>query len=516
MSFSLLSVVILVLFAVISGIEIYRGVRKGFMGALVSLGTVVLSLIVTLSALPLATNMGIRFLFLSFDMLIKFLSNYISAIIPYYEMYLEIMETFSSLQELLVGALSIVLCIISFVVVFFVLKVIFKIVFYTVFAIVKKRRKDDMGYCAEKKTFLFRHDKLMGGIVGAISAVILMMTLLTPFMGTLEIINEACEIVDVFGDKGWETIHVKQSEMKVLRKYYYDAPGSVFYHMGGKYMFRALSSTVMYNESISVFAELDAIQVVAERAYDAYDVIISPTEADPEDSRKITELGISVANVKIFRGILAEVLSDGAKAWRNGEAFVGISLPEMPSLIKKPFDEMLLVCEHTNEDSIKYNIVTLFNLYALVIDTDIIHVDFSDLNSALDFINDTDLIERVNNEFARNKYMSHIRVTSITMSAVAQQINSVNLSEEQYDEISVGLSDMINQINGMNYETVEEKAEVLNDIARTYVTDAVGEEVEIPDAVIEAVTIELFEELEGKENVTPEDIKEIFDKYSQQ
>jgi DnaJ-class molecular chaperone len=68
----------------------------------------------------------------------------------------------------------------------------------------------------------------------------------------------------------------------------------------------------------------------------------------------------------------------------------------------------------------------------------------------------------------------------------------------------------------MNYNGVDEKAEVLKDSAKKYITDAMGEDVEIPEEVIEAVSVELLQELEGKENVTAEDIKDIFDRYAKQ
>jgi hypothetical protein len=152
----------------------------------------------------------------------------------------------------------------------------------------------------------------------------------------------------------------------------------------------------------------------------------------------------------------------------------------------------------------------------LVIETDLIHIDISDYNAAIRFLNETRLIDRVNEELSRNPYMNHIRVTSITMSAIAQQLNSDLLTPEQYDELSGGLADMINQINGMNYNGVDEKAEVLKDSAKKYITDAMGEDVEIPEEVIEAVSVELLQELEGKENVTAEDIKDIFDRYAKQ
>lgn len=283
-------------------------------------------------------------------------------------------------------------------------------------------------------------------------------------------------------------------------------------------MFRAVSTTIMYKEKVYLFNELDAIYDVAVNASEAYSVIQSPKDAKPGDADKVRALGESVSELKMVRGVFAELLSKSAKTWQSGGKVLGIALPEMPSLIQKTFDEVLTVCAETNRDSIKYNMVTLLNLYALIIDTDMMNVDFTDFSAALQFLDDSNLIDRVNEEFSKNRYTKHIRVTSITMSAVAQQLNGNNLSSEDYDKLSDGLADMINQINGMNYSTSEEKADVLKETAKKYVGDAMGEDVEIPEAVIDAVSIELIKELEGDGNVTvtAEDVKRVFDKYAQQ
>jgi hypothetical protein len=442
--------------------------------------------------------------------------KYILRITPLYELYKPWIDAFDSLEELACAVLALILNIISFVVFFFLCRAIINGVFTFFYKVLQKKNKDDMNYVRQENAFLYRHDKLMGGIVGAISAVLVTMTLISPIMGTLELVDKTCAVVDGVGEDPWEKMRLKKSEIDLVRRYYYDIPGSVLYHMGGKYIFRAATCTIMYDQRVSLFEELDSVANVAAKAVDAYGVMAAPEKADSDDAEKISALGESLVEVKMTRGLVADLLSFGAKTWREGGEIISIPKPNMPQLIQKPFDEILLACEDSNKDSIKYNILTLFNICALVIETDLIHIDISDYNAAIRFLNETRLIDRVNEELSRNPYMNHIRVTSITMSAIAQQLNSDLLTPEQYDELSGGLADMINQINGMNYNGVDEKAEVLKDSAKKYITDAMGEDVEIPEEVIEAVSVELLQELEGKENVTAEDIKDIFDRYAKQ
>lgn len=504
MSFSLFSVAILLLFAVILGIEIYKGVKKGFMGALISLGVVVVSLILSTSLIfPLLTNIVSR-------VFVK----YILPQTPLYTSYEKVLEYYSSMDELLSAMLALVLTAVFFVGFFFLCRIIIQWVFSIAHKISLKRRRDDVGYVAEKHAFIHNHDKLMGGIVGAVSATIITMTVLSPIMGTLEIVDKGIEVVDEIGEGTWEKLRIRKNDIEVLRSYYHDVPGSIFYHMGGKYIFHAATCTIVYNEPVYLFNELDGIAHAVVQIADGYSVLVSPGTATPADAQKVSDIGKSIAELKITRGVLADFLSNGADAWLDNRKVFKIAKPQVPSLLQVPFDEVLLVCKESDKNSIKYNVETLFNIYALIIETDLMHANISDYDSAIRFINDTRLIERVNEELAKNKYMKHIRVTSITMSAVAQQLNGSNLTDEQYDKLSNGLADMINQINGMHYNTVEEKADVLKDSAKNYISDAMGEDVEIPDSVIEAVSIELLQELENKENVTADDVKAIFDRYA--
>ena len=500
MSISLFSVAIFALFATVLAIEVYKGANRGLLRALISLGEIFAGVLSAVIFTPLLSYL-----------IVSLIEKYLLQYTPIYGEYLKLIERYASLKELFIALISMVLGLLLFWGMFILCRILFKVIYGVSYKVCVKNRKDDVGYSREKQALFYKNDKLMGGIVGAVSAVLLTMVMIAPFMGVLDTFDRAYATVEVIGEDVLTRARINKNELQNLRKYKNDICGKVFYELGGKQMYRQVTSSIMYDEKVYLLDELDAVHNAVAQAMDTYQVILKPDGATPEDADKIRKLGESIGELDITRGILADLLSESTGKWVNGEDFMGVAKPKLPSLVSQPFDDMLLVCSETDENSIAYNLVTIFNLYALVIDTDLLHVDFNDFESAFNFVNETKIIELINEEISHNKYMKHIKLTSITMAAVAQQLNGTVLSEEQFDNLSGNLASAINSVNGRGYGTHEEKVEALSGYAKDYIQDA---GVDVPESVVDAVAEELLSELPEGE-VTPEDIKRVFDKYAE-
>lgn len=500
MSISLISVAIFVLFATVLAIEIYKGVNRGLLRALISLGEIFASILSAVVATPLLSYL-----------IVSLVEQYLFQYLPFYDQYISLVERFNSIKELGIALVSMVLSLLLFWIVFILFRVIYKIAFGFLYKMSVHRRKDDVGYCKEKKSLFYRNDKVLGGVVGAISAVLLTMVMIAPFMGVLDTFDRAYATVEVVGEDLLAKVRISKDEMKNLRKYNDDVCGKVFYEMGGKFIYRQVTSSTMYDEKVYLLDELDAINALATQAMDTYEVILKPDKATEADADKIRALGVSVGELKITRGILADLLSEGAQMWVDGRSVLGVAKPKLPSLVSKPFDDMIEVCAETNEESITYNLQTIFNLYALVIDTDLLHINFNDFESAFNFINESKIIDKINLEISANRYMKHIRLTSITMAAVAQQLNGVALSDEEYNKLSGNLASAINSINDRGYSTHEERVDALSTYAKDYIVEA---GVDVPESVVTAVAEELLAEIPDGD-ITAEDIKKVFDKYAE-
>ena len=499
MSISLFSVAIFALFATVLAIEVYKGANKGLLKALITLGTIFVGILASVTATPIVSYL-----------LARLAEKYLLQFLPIYNQYLKLVKQYGSVRELGIALASMVLGLLIFWVMFVVFRVAFGAFFGLIYKLFVHRRKDDVGYCKEKKSAFYRRDRVLGGVVGAFSAVLLTTVMIAPVMGVFDTYDRAYATFEIVGEDLLARVKIDKNEMRNLRKYNDDICGKVFYEMGGKHIYRQLTSSTLYSEKVYLLDELDTIHAATVQVMDTYEAMPNPKTATPEDADKIRALGASIVELKLTKGLLADLVSMSANAWLDGNTVFGVAKPELPSLVSQPFDDMIEICAETNPNSISYNLSTVFNLYALAIDTNLFNVDFTDFESAFKFVNETQIIERINEEISKNRYMKHIRLTSITMAAVAQQLNGDMLSEEEFDKLSGNLAAAINSVNDRGYATPEERVGALSTYAKDYILEA---GIDVPDSVVDAVAEELMAEFpEG--DITAEDIKNLFDKYA--
>ena len=250
MSVSLLSVAILFLFTVIMAIEIYRGVKGGLVKSCISLATTVASLVLSVVLSPMLSRLFVwlfrRFLF---EPYIADPDNETFA-----KLYESLTGTIKSLEELIFAAIALVISVIIFLVVFFVIRWTIKAAVWLFRKIVAKRQRDDVGHSAEKKSVFFRRDKLVGGIAGALSGIIVTTVLLTPFMGMFEMFDRVTTIAEHTNPKIWDRTVLKTDGVESFRRYGKDAVGSVFYELGCKHIFHEIASTEMNGKRIYLLA----------------------------------------------------------------------------------------------------------------------------------------------------------------------------------------------------------------------------------------------------------------------
>ena len=508
MSISLFSVAILLLFAVIMAIEIYRGVKGGLVKSCISLATTVASLVLSLVLSPTLSSFVV-WLFR------KFLFGYImegmegSAL---YDVYEGLTDIVASVEDLLFAIISIALSIIVFLFIFFVTRWILKALVGLLRKIASKSRRDDVGHGAEKESVFFRRDKLVGGIAGALSGIIVTTVILSPFMGTFELFEKVTTISQHIDPKMWDKTVLRTRGVESFRRYGNDAVGSVFYELGGRYIYREIASADMDGERIYLMDEADVAEVIVDYFYDTYKVIQSPSKATKEEADKIRELGVKLGELKCAQDILAEVVSEGAATWLDDGVYFNIRKPKMPALIEPAFDDILEVCAESNENNVKYNIATIVNIIAIVVECDLAHAKIQTYADAMDFIHETGILEKINAELEANPYMSDIRVSSITMTVISQYIDPDVLGEQRYEELMDNVADAINRIKERDYGTTEEEAAVLKDEALKYIS-ASG--LDIPEEFAASVAEELliaFDSLSG--NVGSEDVKQVFAEFA--
>ena len=494
MTLSLLSVAILLVFVTVAGIEIYRCIAKGFRYALISLGTVVTSLIISLALSPLISEPISDLIFNLFIGRASF--------------YRSIERNFPSAETFLEAAICMVISSFLFVLVFFIFRLVVKLIVFLTCKNNVARNTAEPEYSEEKRSYFDRNNKFFSILVGSLSAVLVTMIITCPVMGTLDVVDTAFDATQ--NASGTVANKIGEENMSIVKGYSDDLVGNIFYQLGGKLIYRGAASADMYGKRVCLLTEVKTLDKVAKDFISIYEVIRNPKNATNEHVDVLYELCADIEQLEMCDGILADGLASASAAWMRDKPYLNINKPVMNALVEPAFNDVLRVCTYTNRDSVKQNLTTLLKMYAVILDSGIVYVNQSDLNAVIACVNRSNVIDRLNNILENNPYMSGISVSSVALSAVSQYLDK-NYDGQKYNELMNDIADAVNAVNSRGYGSLEEKAEVLSSYVKKHINDY---GISIPETISMSTAEGLLKSLTGYgSEVTSDDIREIFVKF---
>ena len=499
MSFSLFSVAVIFLFAVVLAIRVYIGMNQGFRKSLVSLGVVVTSAVFSVALTPLLCMLPAALIYDVADML---LGRYVSG-------YRMTMETFPSVPLFIERMVSLVMSMLLFLVVFYVIRVVLGLVATAVQKIASKNHAGDSEYRIEKGSYFDRNSKWLGAITGGISAVVITMMLLSPIMGTLDIADRALDAAEQINSKS--VYYIGEKNAAAIKKYSKDLPGNVFYQCGGKMIFRGAASTYMYGEKISLLREVEIAQDTAVHAMKLYRALYDPESDLNMRLACMDRICANVERLKIGKGVAADAMRVGASAWQKNYLFYGIAKPEINTVIDPMMDELLGVCAQADIESVKPITVTILKLVRLSIDSDVLFLKEGDYELAMSMLKKGNMLDRIDTILAENPYTSDISIHSIAMSAIADNLLLSGYDEEQFEELTNALAQAVNTVNRRGSGSESDKVSALTSQTKKHLE---GYGIKVSTEMAQMVAKELVLKLGDTAEVTAQDIREIIENYA--
>lgn len=497
MSFSLFSVIIILICGAIAAVEIYRGVVRGFARSMISMGSLITSLVASLVIAPALSQTVVPAVFRQFIRPLKIYKNLIAG----YESY----------DSFIVALACAVISILLFVILFLLLRILFGCIF---FGIAKKKLRphaNDLGFHQEKHSFFYRNDKLLGGIAGGLCALIVSMTVTSPLMGVLNIAKKGMRMAERADSHIWQTMSIPEAEINTFKSYTNDLPGNLLYELGGKYIFYAVAKTEIYGNQAYIMNEIDTAEDLLEDFLVVYEIIRAPKSATEEHITHLRSMNDGVARLEICHGVLAEHLAKCSEAWLDGKMYMKTSKPRMHAAVEPVLNEVLTVCAQSNEVNVKQNVATLINMYAIVLESGIAEIKSSDFMGVIDCLESSDLIDKLDAELSKNPYMRGISVSSIAMNLVSDKIENTNYTQEDYAILTESLAEAISAVKSRGYGSNEEMVSVLSVNAQKYINEF---GVKIPDVIAEAAAREFLNSfVNNKDDITPEQIEHLLKSY---
>ena len=510
MSFTLLSIVLLLAVALAVFIEVRRGLRRGFVRTAVNLSAVLVS---ALGAVGLSVWIS--------NLLAKMCAEILDLYLPLESFS----EMFPHVNDILVAVTDALLTPILFVAFFILLRLILRI---TVSILFCKWRydPDDPRYMATPKRpssllsptyeapdapWHRRHDRLLSGITGGFCGFLAALFLLSPVLGTLSTAGTLL--------RGLKRMNVSMGqvipadELSEIEYYVNDSGAAILNAAGGELVFDAVAITELNDRPLSLRREVEACMEVCYEFSRVFKVVSKLDQATAEQREIIAGLGSRIEDSEFTRLLAADFLNSAANAWLEGEAFLKIQRPDLGEILNPLMDKALLVCAEATPECVGRDITTVLNIYLIAVESGLTdNPDREDLMATLD---DGGVLDRIYAELLKNPCMAHLaaELSNTALRIMAEAIDWADISSDVYKDLMGNLSEAMNLVNGMEGATFAEQVDSMTRYTMHY-AEQYG--VELPESMAKMAATAMVEQLAGNGKLTADHLEEFFNHYLNQ
>ena len=476
MSFTLLSVVFILIFAVIAFKEVYRGAKRGFRSAMISLGADVLALFIS---------------FFVNSLLSSAVADFLMKEIRRMDVYKGFAETFPSLDSVLRAAMIMLLGSIFYIFIYLLLRVLTRMAVLRIYHLRTERGWDED-----------RSDRLKGAVCGFLSAVILVSALSAPVMGTLTLADHALHIVKQTDTRIYDAIGADNAAL--VKSFTKDVTANVFYQIGGKMIYSCAASCYVSGEKMHLLSEVGTVSAMSEDMLNVYTIFLFPERVQEEHLDSLRRLKENMQSLKLFEALSAELVGGCAAAWKNGESFLTICPPNVPSSMRSVFNGVLSACADTERSNVKQNTATMLEAYALILGSGVYGVPSDDHAGVLQQISSSGVLMQLEALLLENPYTKQIDVSAVAMSAVAPVVLH---SDSFKDEMIAEMTDALKEVNASG-ENASSKA-----VSLAVLRDILAErDISVSSDFAQYAARRMIRELPGV-NVDTNDMTRLMEKY---
>ncbi len=502
MSFSSISIAFAILFGFLTTVFIYRYSKKGLNSSLMSLGASVFGMILSLILSPLVSGAIAEVLFkLAFKTLSK---------------SFKLINDMPATQEMLSALIAALLNSFIFLIMFFVVRKLLKVLLAIICKVSLKKSADDVAFAKDKERLYKRYGKLFSGIIGGVTAFMVCTVISAPLLGSLNVVLKLVDVVEAYDSRyinKYSINGVNVSEIvHELEDISNDAVIGTFYVCGGEQLYSIIFSASTNDGNADIMNELDALENAAGDLSAIVSSMNKNGKLTRQDAETLRSLANDVQELELTHYVVADMFSLCTDTWLKGGKFFGAPKPKLHSSVEQSFDSILRVCSETNKDSVKANVNTVMNVYAMVLESGFMESASMSYEEMIEFVDESGIIDDFNAELAANPNMSDIRVSSIAMSVIADTISIEQIGADKYNAIMSNISYAISNIKDRDYGSEEERVEVLSNAAKDYIKE---HDIDVPDSMVRLLAQELIVKVDEKDldNITPQDVSELFAEY---
>ena len=486
MSFSLLSVLILVITVMVIYREIKKGYRHGLSKSLINLSILIFCAVFTSLASMWIAKLLSKLIWL-------WMESSLSGMVLLF-------------PELIGTLISIGVSILLYIPMFYALKAVLNSLSGIILCAGSRKLKKTQEfaspmYSSENVPLHVEKDKKLGALVGAISGIVISVVVFMPLMGCLKTTHK---VIDVISESEIVKVNTESETFRVIDKYSNDASGTVLYYCGGNLIYDLTTRIYSYeyntclNREIESFRDTDFIEIAKE--------LYSKNEFSKDNIEIFEALLDEVGDHVLLRLATTDIVKGLSSSWLEYEPFMGLGRPNFGHYaeIDSALNSAFMVCAHTTVEHYDADVRTMISLVSILNESSI----FSEGRDYQRFMNEfveSDLIEQLEAELAKNPRMSPVQlaIDNLFIDMIASELNADKYADKRelfYREIATVLN------NNKKLSGSVQKHSIKNGVSDAFENCGVY----LPEALEERVADKISGNLLNNENLTEKTVESFF------
>lgn len=372
---------------------------------------------------------------------------------------------------------------------------------------------------------LFNHsgallNRLGGAVLGIVNGFAVVLILLMPFLGTVNVIDAAADEISAMeiaqkqdsasedDNSGNQPENGAETSFDSIKDFtdplVNEGAGKFMLSFGGEALYNSVSSARYDGEKITLKNEVTGLlEMVNSVSLLAQDV----TTYDDTQIQALDNTAQSLEDSTLLRDISSGLLSDMSDKWLNGESFLGIQKIDAGELFNPIVTEMLEIFSTSDKDNIAKDFRTIADVFEILIENDIF-ASASDFEALLDKLGGDGVITEIISTIEEDERMIPLanEIKGLSVRALSSVLGIEDT--EEYDALMGDIAGIMNNASGLSES---EKKEAVKEGLTQSLSDY---GVAISGDAADMVTDIIITELGDRDNLDVDDIKDFIASYA--
>ncbi len=350
-------------------------------------------------------------------------------------------------------------------------------------------------YAAADAPSHIRHDRLWGGIIRGFCGFLVFILTFSPVLG----VASAGRMVLDMEREGKFDMELPEEVESVAGNYCYDASMMIFAAAGGSFVYTALGITDILGEPMDPREDLEETACLVGELSEMIGCFSRGESLSPAQLETVDGIRGRMEGNRIARLLGADIVNEICRSWLQGGSFYGIQRPAFGTYGDSVVDELLQAIRGTTEYTVAQDVDTLLQLFKVL--TAYQKPNFTNV----DFMLSSGVIDQLFEILNANDRTAHVadRLVEISFMLVAQAVSRYSSFDYLYGKWAENILLSVNRLNGMTHADFATRVNTLAEDLTLYCEEL---DLHLSPVVAQMAATVLYGQLQDMEDMTAQDI----------